>query len=352
MRLLKTRASGLKLALFSIMHLVVDGLCSYLIFTKLYSDSPIESVLVFFIYNILAFVTQSPFGMLIDKYNKPKAFLGVSILTMIIGYLFSGIWFVAVTMIGISNALFHVAGGKYVTDYSGNNISHLGIFVSTGAIGLVLGQRYFSFKAMPYVFFITLILCGLLVILLDDGEIKGYDEIYCEKANWTYALLAIVGIVVIRSFVGRVASPDFTMEGHIFLVVALATALGKALGGVFSKLFGVQTTTYVSMSVAALCLTVGAFSPILFIIGIFAFNFTMPITLYYANVLLKGSEGFAFGTLAASLVPGYFIAMSLSYSFPMRILTVILCIVSMLVIVFVSKRVRNYAEGINTDDCN
>ena len=113
MRLLKTKAPGIKLALFSIMHLVVDGLCSYLIFTKLYSDSPIESVLVFFIYNILAFVTQSPFGMLIDKYNKPKAFLGVSILTMTLGYLFSGIWFVAVTMIGISNALFHVAGEKF-----------------------------------------------------------------------------------------------------------------------------------------------------------------------------------------------------------------------------------------------
>ena len=346
------RVTGLKLALLSGMHLVTDGLCSYLIFTQLYSDNPIESVLVFFVYNILAFVTQSPFGSLIDKYNKPKVFLGLSMLIMILGYIFSGIWFIAVTMIGISNALFHVAGGKYVTDHSGNDISHLGIFVSTGAIGLVLGQRYFSFDAMPYIFFITLIVCGLLVILLDDGQIKGYDEHYCEKSNSTYALLAVIAIVVIRSFVGKVASPDFTIEGHIFLVIAFSTALGKALGGVFSKIFGVKTTTYVSMSVAALCLTVGAFSPILFILGIFAFNFTMPITLYYANILLKGSEGFAFGTLAASLVPGYFIAMNLTYSLPIRILTAVLCAISMVVIIFVSKRIINYAEGTGTNDCN
>ena len=107
-----------------------------------------------------------------------------------------------------------------------------------------------------------------------------------------------------------------------------------------------------SLTITLLVIAIILSPIILFILGTFMFNFTMPITLYYANVLLKGSEGFAFGTLAASLIPGYFIAMSFSYSLPMRILTTILCIVSMLVIVFVSKRVRNYAEGINTNDCN
>ena len=34
----------------------------------------------------------------------------------------------------------------------------------------------------------------------------------------------------------------------------------------------------------------------------------MPITLYFANKILKGKEGLAFGILAAALIPGYLIA--------------------------------------------
>jgi len=42
--------------------------------------------------------------------------------------------------------------------------------------------------------------------------------------------------------------------------------------------------------------------------GVFAINLTMPVTLYLANVVLKGKEGLAFGLLAAALIPGYLLA--------------------------------------------
>ena len=103
------------------------------------------------------------------------------------------------------------------------------------------------------------------------------------------------------------------------------------------------------MIIAALCLTLGGGSPYIFILGIFAFNFTMPITLYYANILLKGSEGFAFGTLAAVLAPAYFIAMSFTYSTTMRICTAVLCLVSMLTIIFISKKIINDADSLTSD---
>ena len=45
------------------------------------------------------------------------------------------------------------------------------------------------------------------------------------------------------------------------------------------------------------------------LVGLFAINCTMPITLYLANVVLKGKEGLAFGLLAAALIPGYLLAM-------------------------------------------
>lgn len=324
------------------MHFATDGLCAYLVFSKLYADNPKLSVFIFIGYNLLAFVTQSPIGMLIDKYNKPKLMLGVSVIAIMLGYVFSDICVLAVFFIGIGNSLFHVGGGKYVTDKSGNDISHLGIFVSTGAVGLVLGQRYFSSAPLIYVFFGLITISAVLMIISEDEEDRIYTERYeADETGTKLALLAIVGVVFARSFVGKVVSADFELRGHIFLIIALATALGKAVGGIFSKLFGINRVTVVSMSVAALCLSVGTGIRILFILGIFAFNFSMPITLYYANILLKGKEGVAFGTLAAILAPGYFLALSFGYSILMRIITVLLCLLSIAVIFIVSRRIKN-----------
>ena len=351
MKLLRLRSVGLKLTLLSLMHLVTDGLCAYLAFSKLYPDNPKMAALLFFGYNILAFVTQSPFGLLIDKYNKPKIFLGLSVVFMILGYAFSNVWFISVLFIGISNSVFHVAGGKYVTDKSGNDISHLGIFVSTGAVGLMLGQRCFSFALMPYIFFAALIISGLIIIFSEDSDTLSYTEFY-EGGGSEYALLAVVAVVCIRSFVGKVVTPDFALNLPLFALVALATALGKAAGGIASKIFGVKITTYVSMIVAAVCLTLGCANEFIFIIGVFAFNFSMPITLHYANILLKGREGFAFGTLAAALTPGYFIASMFTYSTELRVCTALLCIVSMLVIIIVSKRINKNANSLTVNHNN
>ena len=351
MELLKLRSVGLKLILLSLMHLVTDGLCAYLAFSKLYPDNPKMAVLLFFGYNILAFVTQSPVGIIIDKYNKPKLFLGISIILMILGYVFSNVWFISVIFIGMSNSIFHVAGGKYVTDKSGNDISHLGIFVSTGAVGLMLGQRCFSFALMPYIFFAVLIVSGFIMIFSEDSDTLSYSEFY-DGSGSEYALLAVVTVVCIRSFVGKVVTPDFTLNLPLFALIALATALGKAAGGVVSKLVGVRLTTYISMIVAGVCLTLGCANEFIFILGVFAFNFSMPITLYYANILLKGNEGFAFGTLAAALTPGYFIASMFTYSTALRVCTALLCIASMLVIIIVSKRINKNANSLTVNHNN
>lgn len=344
MRLLPLPFPKLKLLLLTLMHFATDGLCSYIVFTRLYPQNPAYALVIFFAYNILAFVTQSPVGILIDKYNKPKFFLAVSICAMVIGYILSDFWILSVTFVGISNSMFHVAGGKYVTDKSGNDITHLGIFVSTGAIGLCLGQRYASFVFLPYIFFAIIIVCGLVFIFSEQEESKSYAEEYESHDGARIALIAVLLVVLIRSFVGKTVSPDFTLLRYEFLLIAIATALGKAAGGICSKRFGIGKTTYISMAVAAVCLTIGTWNIYSFIFGVFAFNFSMPQTLYFANVILKGKEGFAFGTLAATLAPGYFLAMTFEYSLVMRVFTAIMCILSMITIVILSKRI-NYVDS-------
>ena len=349
MKPLHLKSYNIKLILLSLMHFATDGLCSYLVFARLYPDNPNVAFIIFIGYNILAFVTQSPVGILIDKYNKPKFFLSISVIMVLLGYALSSIWVLSSLMIGMGNSLFHVAGGKYVTDKSGNDISHLGIFVSTGAVGLVLGQRYFSSPPLPYLLFALLILSLIPVIFFEDSKTRSYPEEYESKDSATHVMLIVMAVVLARSFVGKVVSADFTLSGHVFLIIALATALGKAVGGVCAKLFGIRPTTYVSMAVAAICLTLGTGNPYTFILGVFAFNFTMPITLYYANILQKGKEGFAFGTLAAVLAPGYFLAMSFTYTTLARIMCALLCIFSMAVIIFISRRIRSADSSTYSD---
>jgi hypothetical protein len=47
---------------------------------------------------------------------------------------------------------------------------------------------------------------------------------------------------------------------------------------------------------------------VILLVGLFAVNTTMPVTLYLANVVLPKREGLAFGLLAAALIPGYLLA--------------------------------------------
>ena len=71
--------------------------------------------------------------------------------------------------------------------------------------------------------------------------------------------------------------------------------------------------------------------------------------LNFANVIMKGKEGFAFGTLAAILIPGYFLAMPFGYSTGMRIAVALMCAISVFLIVYISGKIKNNDTIITTD---
>ncbi len=339
----------IKILLFSALHLATDGLCAYLIFSRLYAASGASAMSVFLIYNLLAFVTQAPVGIFIDKYNHPKLLLLASVGCILLGYALSDLYILASICLGMGNSLFHVCGGKYITAQSGNDICSLGIFVSTGAVGLVLGQRFFAYGAVVIGFFAVLIIGTALLLLTDDAENKAWDIQVKPKDSDFFIFLAVVAVVVIRSFVGKIAGIAFEASDVTFLIISLATALGKAAGGFCAKYLGVSRTAVASMLLAAACLSIGNENMHVYLLGIFAFNFSMPITLYYANLLLKGREGFAFGVLAASLIPGYFLGM-MHYADATRIcLIVLLTVASVPAILITSKRVKYAAATTDTD---
>ena len=81
--------------------------------------------------------------------------------------------------------------------------------------------------------------------------------------------------------------------------------IGKMAGGWLAKRVGIVGALAIALVTVAVCFIGKNYNVAIFLAGLFAINLTMPVTLYLANVALKGREGLAFGWLAAALIPGY-----------------------------------------------
>ena len=94
----------------------------------------------------------------------------------------------------------------------------------------------------------------------------------------------------------------------VVLLIGALTMIGKMAGGWLVKWIGMVTSIILLIAGVIVCLVAKGNHIGIALAGLFMVNCTMPITLYWANVMLKGREGLAFGLLAASLIPGYLIA--------------------------------------------
>lgn len=131
--------------LYSILHLLVDGMCALAMFGRYIPRK--EGYLYILLYNFCAFVLQMPFGAALDILGGKKAGRGrtdPAFLTAAAGVLCT----IAGTgthpvVLGVGNALFHVGGGVGTIgeDHArGSRGARLGIFVAPGALGLYLGS--------------------------------------------------------------------------------------------------------------------------------------------------------------------------------------------------------------------
>ncbi len=328
--------------LYTLLHFAVDGICSAIIFSYLYSEQYWNTLVVFILYNSLAFLGQPLVGFLIDKYNQPRLFLLVSILALSLGFLVKFQSMLSAIFLGIGNAVFHICGGKDITIHTNNEIISLGVFVSTGAIGLMLGQSFFSLLLLNFLYAI-LFICSLVFFLsAEEKPCLKQKSMSISRKNSFLFLLILSGAVAIRSFVGKIPILDFSVTNGILALISLSTCLGKMVGGVLAKWIGIGKTIFCSVMVSILCLVFGNTNPYTLCLGIFCFNFSMPITLYYAHYFSKGKEGFAFGLLAAFLFIGYILGMPKYSPMTSKALTLILSILSAIAILFITNKKKRY----------
>jgi energy-converting hydrogenase Eha subunit E len=215
-------------------------------------------------------------------------------------------------LLGMGNSLFHVWGGKQVAVTTGNDMRALGAFVSTGAFGLALGIVFFSW---PLLYTVLLTICVLSTAYVHLDLKAGISAINSQEAECRFSklfiwmsLLVLMLVVMLRSFVGETFSGEMSRTNSMVLLIGLLSMLGKMAGGWLAHHLGIIRMLALVIVLVLVCLVFRSQEMVIALVGLFAVNCTMPVTLYLANVVLPKREGLAFGLLAAALIPGYLLA--------------------------------------------
>ena len=142
----------------------------------------------------------------------------------------------------------------------------------------------------------------------EDTNKQGNDSFISGKVTGVFLLLLIMLMVAGRSFAGEAFTTGVTKGAMLILVLGGVSMLGKMAGGWIAQSMGIWKALLFLVAGTVLCFFGKDLHIAVMLTGLFLINCTMPITLYWANALLKGYEGLAFGLLAAALIPGYLLA--------------------------------------------
>lgn len=287
------------LPLYAAAHLWVDLACALLVLGRLEGGG--DAVTALLLYNCFAFAVQMPVGLMADALGGGARFAALGCGLTALAWGLPGLLPAAVCA-GLGNACFHVGGGLYTLNGSGK-CGPLGLFVSPGALGVALGTLLAAGDGLPALM-VVLPLLGLGVALLRWG--RGIPNAPLDLTpeggvEGLLPLLCLFAVVVLRSFAGTLF--DFPWKGELPLVLACATAGGKAAGGLLADRLGPRRTAALSLVPAAACfLLAGRAGPGL--AAVCLFNMTMPLTLWGAARRLPGARGLAFGLLTFALFLG------------------------------------------------
>ena len=128
----------------TILHCLVDFCCIYLmmqfVFPACRSTSLSNWLLYTMLYNFIAFAGQLPVGIFGDWLQRNRNLIAIGLLFLLVAY--CGTWFrfpllLIVLLLGIGNACFHVGGGRAAMEWKENACQPVGIFVATGAFGVL-----------------------------------------------------------------------------------------------------------------------------------------------------------------------------------------------------------------------
>jgi FSR family fosmidomycin resistance protein-like MFS transporter len=286
-------------------------------------------------YNILAFASQPFFGLLCDckKIEKPLILISLCAVFVFgcVNYILflnninnNVVFIISLIVFTLSNGLFHSSAGVYVINNT-HGASFLGVFVSSGAIGVALGKLYSL--SLP----IGAILCALIAVFFvifnknDKTNTNLIENTENEDTIYILPLVLLIFAVFIRGFAGMAAVPSYKTTEFLIITAAICTALGKAAGGIISDKIGIFKTVLICLPLSAFFLIFCPQIPFLYLLGLVLFNTSMPLTLFLSIKAASNFKGAAFGMCSAALMCGsvlmttiklniYFIAVLILFS--------------------------------------
>ena len=287
------------LAIQTLQHFAVDGICGANLARYAINEEFFDQIIFYFgIYNLIAFGTQWLMGFAIDrKLIGIKIAFGISIATLTLGSIQNfGIMTQAI-LLGIGNSIFHVSGGSLVLQKY-QTFKELGIFVSSGAIGIALGLN----GLVGVGIFLTLYWALTILFLKKfQGEFELPNSTIQRENPNTLAMLIcailLLSCVVLRGFGGKV-STEFVM------LFPCVLAIGKSLGGFICDRFGFRRTILAILLIGTVAIQFEGLTPILILT--LTLNMTMPLTLRLVHWSNPKFPGMMFGFAAGCLLPGAF----------------------------------------------
>lgn len=269
------------------------------------------------LYDIVAFTLQLPIGIALDQLDKNSyaallsyALVGAGVILSLVPIAL--LEWPAILLLAIGNALFHSAGGLSVLNISQKHAGPSGIFIATGAIGVFLGTQSAQMGRLQIAFslLVLLFLCALITLVVQKVNKKYWNvhnvsfDIPRLSSNTLLAIALLSFVVALRSYVGMVMAFPWKSEMFLLVLSILGVFAGKALGGVVADRIGFRTTAIFSLIVAATLFVPSWEIPVMGLLGVFFFNFTMSITLASLANILPNAKGTAFGLASFSLAVG------------------------------------------------
>ena len=309
---------------FALCHFVVDFACVSTMLcavSRVLGESGQDSLefvaLSILLYDIVAFTLQLPVGIVLDKLDKNSyaallsyALVGAGVLISL--FPVALLEWLAVLLLAVGNALFHSAGGLIVLNISQKHAGPSGIFIATGAIGVFLGTQSAQMERLQIAFslLVLLFLCALITLVVQKVNKKYWNvhnvsfDISELSFNTLLAIALLSLVVALRSYVGMVMAFPWKSQMLLLVLSILGVFAGKTLGGVVADRIGFRTTAIFSLIVAATLFVPSWEVPVMGLLGVFFFNFTMSITLASLANILPNAKGTAFGLASFSLAVG------------------------------------------------
>ena len=239
------------LALFTIIHPLVDA-CSVSVLVA--GGATWERVIA---YNAMAFALQLSMGMFLDEWPRCGCggfFVGTGMVlaaAIVTALGFGGWGVLAAACVG--NALFHLTTGKYILETREGRAGPIGLFISTGALGLMAGQVWAAKAAMLCltVFTVALAACVVLAAVREWGDGGRLNAPAQDDGVALWPRLILLGLFVLiawRSWAGLfVTGRSAGGCALMMLAGAVVTFMGKVAGGYLAERVGRWKVTIFSV---------------------------------------------------------------------------------------------------------